>query len=122
MAFVGIFDVEKNRLGLARNAKALDGSEMICFGSNECSQPIPPSPEPSPTPTPTPKPKPDKPQKTEDFWAGDIQIIITDSFLILLVIIVIGTFIYCCRLNKRERAAKRCIATRESVETGISSS
>ena len=34
-AFVGIFDVDGDRLGLAASARALPGSSMICIG-NDC--------------------------------------------------------------------------------------
>ena len=64
---------------------------MTCFGSNNCS-----APAPTPTPTPTPDP---------DSWdaPGNIQLVITDGFLLLLVLLTIGAFIYCCYTNKKNQ-------------------
>ena len=94
-AFMGIFDHENKMLGLAMNARALEGSEMICFGKNDCSQPITPSPTPTP---PTPMPTPDN-------WAapGNIPVMVTDGFLLVLVLLVLGAFIYCFCSKKKEQ-------------------
>ena len=96
-AFVGIFDVANGAVGLARSARGLPGSEVICFGSNNCSQPQPPQPAPGPTPKPpipTPSPEPEDPEPNM------IQVMITDGFLLLLVLLVIIAFIYCCYVNR----------------------
>ena len=61
MGFVGIFDLENKRLGIAKSSRSLPGNTMVCDNSTNCSEPIPPSPPSPPAPDPQPKPVPTDP-------------------------------------------------------------
>ena len=56
--FVGIFDPVNKQLGIAKSARSLPGTTMVCHNSTACSEPIPPAPKPDPKPDPDPKPEP----------------------------------------------------------------
>ena len=96
--FVGIFDLEHKRLGLAKSVRSLPGNTMYCYNSSACSEPIdpynPPSPGPGPDPTPTPIPGPNEYKDPEK-----VQIIIIDAFILILILIFVAAFVYCVRKN-----------------------
>jgi len=76
---------------------------MICNMTNECSQPV------SPTPTPTPSPSPRAtPEHRPSDWIvrSNTPLIVADSIFLVLILLVLGTFIYCCCSKKRGEASR----------------
>ena len=41
--YLGIFDVENDRIGIAKSSRALPGSLMTCIASDKCQEPVDPS-------------------------------------------------------------------------------